>query len=390
MMRSLPRIKRYFPALVLLLSVTCIYCQAEANSLKKKPKVMQKHITLTLSNKKAVTYRIKLKYVTKKQLKKAKWSSSNRKTATVSQTGKVRALKAGKTVITVRLGKKKLKCYITVKKAKSKSSDSKKKPQSDEHSRTENAAAVKSDESKSGSAETSGLQSQYTYTEEKLFVLEELSQSAVRTTERYFDHSDGSMNSNEAADRVLGIDAWRIGGIDYLIRTDQATLSNMTNISLMPLLDTIRGITQSDKVDVIFLTSLEENVAAVAGDLISNNDEDQLTVYYPSAGELVQGFFSANRLSAEEIRQLKELYGGTWNSAVLAECYLSWAQAVDSWREEDGMGYWDFFLYGSKNHNYHPEGKTLLPGRMDGGYRTAGMRCVILGSRRVFRRQTAG
>lgn len=46
--------------------------------------------------------------------KKVKWSSSNKKVASVSSKGKVKAKKAGKATITAKIGKKKYKCKITV------------------------------------------------------------------------------------------------------------------------------------------------------------------------------------------------------------------------------------------------------------------------------------
>lgn len=46
--------------------------------------------------------------------KKVKWYSSNRKIATVSRSGKVTGKKTGKAVITVKVGKRELKCKITV------------------------------------------------------------------------------------------------------------------------------------------------------------------------------------------------------------------------------------------------------------------------------------
>ena len=48
--------------------------------------------------------------------KKVKWSSSNKKVATVSSKGKVKAKKNGKCTITAKVGSKKLKCKVTVKK----------------------------------------------------------------------------------------------------------------------------------------------------------------------------------------------------------------------------------------------------------------------------------
>lgn len=52
----------------------------------------------------------------KNNRKKIKWSSSNRKVATVTSKGKVKGKKAGKVTITAKVGKKKYKCKITVKK----------------------------------------------------------------------------------------------------------------------------------------------------------------------------------------------------------------------------------------------------------------------------------
>ena len=48
--------------------------------------------------------------------KKVKWSSSNKKVATVSKRGKLTGKKAGKATITAQIGKKKYKCKIIVKK----------------------------------------------------------------------------------------------------------------------------------------------------------------------------------------------------------------------------------------------------------------------------------
>ena len=61
-----------------------------------------KTVTLKLKNNKA----------------KVKWSSSNKKIATVSKKGKVKGKRAGKATITAKVGKKKYKCKITVKKEK--------------------------------------------------------------------------------------------------------------------------------------------------------------------------------------------------------------------------------------------------------------------------------
>lgn len=54
--------------------------------------------------------------------KKPKWSTSNKKIATVSNKGKVKAKKAGKVTITAKIGKKKYRCRITVRKLAKKTS----------------------------------------------------------------------------------------------------------------------------------------------------------------------------------------------------------------------------------------------------------------------------
>ena len=51
--------------------------------------------------------------------KKVKWSSSNTRIATVGRTGKVKGIKPGKATITAKVGKKKYRCAVTVKKASS-------------------------------------------------------------------------------------------------------------------------------------------------------------------------------------------------------------------------------------------------------------------------------
>lgn len=69
-------------------------------------------------NKKSITMVVKDTYTLKVKgtSSKAKWSSSNKKVATVNSTGKVTAKKNGKTVITAKVNGRKYKCNVTVKK----------------------------------------------------------------------------------------------------------------------------------------------------------------------------------------------------------------------------------------------------------------------------------
>lgn len=76
-------------------------------SVEAKTRLNKTKVTLTVG--KSVT--LKMKGTTKKP----KWSTSNKKIATVSKVGKVKAKKAGKVTITAKIGKKKYCCQITVK-----------------------------------------------------------------------------------------------------------------------------------------------------------------------------------------------------------------------------------------------------------------------------------
>ena len=78
---------------------------------KAKPKLSKKKVTLTVGKK----VKLKVKNAGKK---KVKWKTSNKKVAKVNKKGVVKAKKAGKATITAKVGKKTLKCKVTVKKAK--------------------------------------------------------------------------------------------------------------------------------------------------------------------------------------------------------------------------------------------------------------------------------
>lgn len=83
--------------------------QADAKK-KKKVALNKKKLTLTVGK----SYKLKLK----NNKKKIKWSSSKKKVATVSKTGKVKAKRAGTARITAKVGKKKYVCKVTVKNKK--------------------------------------------------------------------------------------------------------------------------------------------------------------------------------------------------------------------------------------------------------------------------------
>jgi glycerophosphoryl diester phosphodiesterase len=75
------------------------------------------YATTTPKMKKSVTLSVGQSYTLKVTgtTKKAKWTSSNKKIATVTQTGKVTTKKIGNATVTATIGKTKLKCKVTVK-----------------------------------------------------------------------------------------------------------------------------------------------------------------------------------------------------------------------------------------------------------------------------------
>ncbi len=86
---------------------------AEAAS-KKAPKISKTKVTLTITKKKTKpAVQLKVKNAAGR---KVKWTSSNKKVATVSKKGKIVAKKKGVTMITVKVkGSKTLRCKVTVK-----------------------------------------------------------------------------------------------------------------------------------------------------------------------------------------------------------------------------------------------------------------------------------
>ena len=81
---------------------------------KKAPKISKTKVTMTITKKKTKpAVQLKVKNVSAKNVK---WTTSNKKVATVSKNGKVVAKKKGNAVITVKVkGSKTLRCKVTVK-----------------------------------------------------------------------------------------------------------------------------------------------------------------------------------------------------------------------------------------------------------------------------------
>lgn len=106
------KLQKTLPVLLsaaLLITAASIHCGSSVQAAKKIS-ISQKTLSLKVGKSKKLT----LKNLSKNQ--KAAWTSSNKKVATVSATGKVTAKKAGKAKITATVDKKKYICNVTVKK----------------------------------------------------------------------------------------------------------------------------------------------------------------------------------------------------------------------------------------------------------------------------------
>ena len=97
-----------FLAIILTLVLSISMIPITSVSAAKKVKLNKTKATIYVG--KTVTLKLK------NNKNKIKWSSSNKKVATVTSKGKVKGKKAGKATITAKVGKKKYKCKVTVKK----------------------------------------------------------------------------------------------------------------------------------------------------------------------------------------------------------------------------------------------------------------------------------
>lgn len=108
--------KRIISLIMLLTMLLIFVIPAYA---KAKPKISKKSVTITVGK----TLKLSVK-----KAKKVKWSSSNKKIATVNKKGIVTAKSVGNAVITAKVGKKKLKCSVIVKRFKGEYHTEKGKP----------------------------------------------------------------------------------------------------------------------------------------------------------------------------------------------------------------------------------------------------------------------
>ena len=94
--------------LAVILSLAMVFSMAGISgfNVSAAAKLNKKKITISVGQ----TVKLKVK----KNSKKVKWKSSNKKIVTVSKKGKIKGKKAGKATVTAKIGKKKLKCKVTV------------------------------------------------------------------------------------------------------------------------------------------------------------------------------------------------------------------------------------------------------------------------------------
>lgn len=112
--------KQTFAWVLALMMIFSVFPATQVNAATK-PKLSKTRITMTVGQSK----KLKVKGISKKRAKRIKWKSSKKKVVTVTKTGKLKARKAGKAVITAKVGKKKLKCKVVVKRKHKKSTKKK-------------------------------------------------------------------------------------------------------------------------------------------------------------------------------------------------------------------------------------------------------------------------
>ena len=108
-------IKKSITSIIIMALALTLAMPVTAQAAKKKaPKISKTKVTMTITKKKTKpAVQLKVKNVS---AKKVKWTTSNKKVATVSKNGKVVAKKKGNAVITVKVkGSKTLRCKVTVK-----------------------------------------------------------------------------------------------------------------------------------------------------------------------------------------------------------------------------------------------------------------------------------
>ena len=101
--------KSKFMAILLTLVLTLSMANGLVfNVSAASPKLNRKKVTITVGK------TVKLKVKKNKAKKKVKWKSANKKIVKVTKKGKIKGIKPGKTVVTAKVGKKKLKCKVKV------------------------------------------------------------------------------------------------------------------------------------------------------------------------------------------------------------------------------------------------------------------------------------
>ena len=101
--------KKFLTLMLAVVLIVTLLPMLHTNAAVKKTKLNKTKVTIYVGK------TVKLKVKNNKPKKIVKWSSKNKKVATVNKKGKVKGKKPGKTTIIAKVGKKKYKCKVTVK-----------------------------------------------------------------------------------------------------------------------------------------------------------------------------------------------------------------------------------------------------------------------------------
>lgn len=105
--------KKHVKQMAVVLSAALVFASVQVNTSvasAKKARISNSNLTLEVGQ----TKNLSVKNLPKKQSRKVKWSSSQKKVAQVNKNGKVTAKKKGTAKITAKVGKKKYICKVKV------------------------------------------------------------------------------------------------------------------------------------------------------------------------------------------------------------------------------------------------------------------------------------
>ncbi|MDO4650787.1 MAG: InlB B-repeat-containing protein, partial [Eubacteriales bacterium] len=224
----------------------------------------------------------------------------------------------------------------------------------------------------------------YKYTKVKRFLVE-----SIRNIDYgvYFDNKEATLPT------TAGYNHETVDGTDYLavstVGYDKSHFySHTTYLDITALASKMRDASGNSAINEEFIAyHIENGVQSFYRD----NGIEALRKYSSAADFMNNEMNTLIAVSEDTLRELMAAdgYGRDWTSEKYFSLCRIWAEAMDEWCENDGMGTWDRYLYGNENHNYTPyDGYKGLPGIMYAcGFHSLGMRKVIVGSAEVYMRE---